>query len=221
MEKYADFDSKNPWVARLWINLPELLNQTEFNEINKQDIANSIHDICEQLSIAFESLQKIKSDQNLTVLTKESAFQNAYSALWRAYSDRFQTTCQKIGYDIGFLFEKNLKFEKDSIEFIKQHPEIPDDFRKILKIDRKIWQNGFADFRNQYIEHKQISHSIKNVYYKLDMLESIFNNVWQAIEDSLAFFINVKLLQPYVLEEIPEKIRDKSCPKRFKIKSKT
>lgn len=173
-----------------------------------------------ELDSAYSELLEVKrleKDKNAAVNTKKSKYQNLYTSLWRAYKDRFQKACIAIGYNIGFLFKDNNNFEKEFLEFIKNHPEIKDRFRKMLKNDRRIWQNGLSDFRNKYIKHKEIGEGIEQIFYKYDSAKNIFDNVWQAIEDTMVILIAAKLKAPLAVIEIPEDKRDPACPERFKI----
>lgn len=220
IEKVSDFGTQEPWVARISFSLLNLVDHLPHSEHQKDKIKGWIFEISKELNSAYSDLlevEKLETIKDVALYTKNSKYQNLYLALWRAYKDRFQKACKEIGYDIGFLFGDNTKFEPKSIEFIKNNPEIPDGFRKMLKGDRKIWQNGLSDFRNLYIEHKEIGEAVEKVFYRPDSARNIFDNVWQAIEDSIVILINAKLQEPLSIAEIPEKERDLACPERFKI----
>jgi len=218
IEKISDFGTSEPWVARIMFSIMDLVDHLPFEKYKKDEIKKWVLEISKELNAAYESLIKIEElevKDNAALYSKHSQYENLYSALWRAYKDRFQKACGGIGYDIGFLFEKDKIFEERSQEFIKDNPEIRDSFRKMLKIDRRIWQNGLSDFRNLYIEHKEIGEEIEKIYYKPDSARKIFENVWQAMEDTLVVFINSKLQDPFTVIEIPEEKRDPACPVRF------
>ena len=140
VEKFANFGTNEDWVARLMMGMPEIIDHIPVSESKKKQIKDISFDIYTELGYAFESLNKI--DTESSVLSLEKEYQNLYSSLWRAYKDRLQNMTQEIGYDIGFLFKKDDAFERESQLFFEQNKELPKEFRKILKIDRKLWQNG-------------------------------------------------------------------------------
>lgn len=220
IEKISNFGTSEPWVARMTFSLLDLAEHLPYSKTQIDEVKKWLFEISKELNAAFEALlevEKLEKQKGSALYSKNAQYQNLYSALWRAYKDRFQKTCEHIGYDIGFLFEDDKKFERKSLEFIKNNSEIPDRFRKMLKIDRKIWQNGLSDFRNLYIEHKEIGEGIEKIFYRPDSARNIFDNVWQSIEDSVAILIGAKLKDPFAIIEIPEKDRDSACPERFRI----
>lgn len=218
LEKLADFGTSEPWVARIWLGLSELVSVLQLPERQKQNFREANNEIAEELSSAFIALGKIKSleaSDTKTILEIRKEYSDLYDHLWRSYKDRFQNTALVLGYDIGFLFKDDKKFEKESVEFTKNNPKIPDKFRKMLKIDRRIWQNGLSTFRNDYIQHRKIGKEIEALYYQIEAAETTFNNVWQTIEDTLVALIQSKIDYPIILVDIPEEKRNSSCPKRF------
>lgn len=220
IQKISNFGTQEPWVARITFSLLDLASHLSYSKKQNDEINKWLFEISKELNAAFEALtevDKLEKQKNSALYSKNAQYQNLYSALWRAYKDRFQKACERIGYNIGFLFEDDSKFERKSLDFIKNNPEIPDNFRKMLKIDRRIWQNGLSQFRNNYIEHKAIGEGIENIFFRPDSARKIFENVWQAIEDSVVVFINTKIKEPFEIYEIPEKDRDKACPERFRI----
>jgi len=220
IEKISNFGTSEPWVARMTFSLIGLVENLPYSKTQIDEIKKWLFEISKELNAAFEALlevEKLEKQKDSALYSKNAQYQNLYSALWRAYKDRFQKTCEQIGYDIGFLFEDDGKFERKSLEFIKNNPEIPDRFRKMLKIDRRVWQNGLSDFRNLYIEHKKIGDGIEKIFYRPDSARNIFDNVWQTIEESIAIVIDGKLAEPLAVAEIPEKDRNPDCPVRFKI----
>lgn len=220
IEKISNYGTEEPWVARIMFSLLHLVDQLTAPEYQKNEIKKWILEIAKELTAAFDSIkaiEKLIQSKDAALFTSQNHYKNAYTCLWRAYKDRFQKTCKAIGYDIGFLFKSDKDFEKESIEFIRNNPEIPDRFRKMLKIDRRVWQNGLADFRNLSIEHREIGEELEEVFFQQESLKTTFDNVWQTIEESIVVLVDAKLEEPLTIAEIPEEERDSECPERFKI----
>lgn len=220
LKKYADFGTSEPWCARISVGLEEIIRALMISESEKQKMRDALGEVSDELGAAFIALKKVRgleTNRYKTVLELNREYSDFYDHLWRAYKDRFQTFCSALGYNIGFLFEKKDSFEKKSIQFIKNNPSISDRFRKRSKIFRRLWQNGLSDLRNLYIQHKQVGREIEGLYYRVDVAERYFLEVWQAIEE-----ISVSLLRTRIplemgidIAEIPENQRDRSCPKKY------
>ena len=54
---------------------------------------------------------------------------------------------KELGFDIGFIFQDDKKFEKGAKEFVEQHPNASE-FEDVARTDRKLWQNMLATHRN-------------------------------------------------------------------------
>lgn len=217
VEKYSDHGSQEPWVARVWMGPLDVINKSDLSEFEKKESVHAVFELAEELDHAFTALEALRAEPKTkpSILTTKKYYSDFYTHLWRAYKDRFQSLCNKIGFNIGFLFKIDKEFEKSSLDFIKKNPKISDNFRLMLKHDKAEWQNGLAQFRNEFIEHKKTSRNIEELFYRVDSAENIFENVWTTIEEVLAFLLSSKLSPPLALAELPEADRDPSCPTRF------
>lgn len=220
VEKLSDFGTGEPWIARIMLGLPDLVDALMIPEDEKQSIKDLILECALELHHAFESLSKImeiENDKNVAVLTKENQYQNIYSAIWRAYKDRMPKICKALGYDIdNFLFRKDEKsFLNASKEFLLANPSIDKEFIEMLGNDRKVWQNGLSEFRNNYIEHNKIDKKVTEIFYKQESAEKSFENAWEAIEDIVTILVGSKLEPMLKIYQIPEAQRDPACPKKY------
>jgi hypothetical protein len=53
-------------------------------------------------------------------------------------------------------------------------------------------------------------------FHRLDSAQTMFENVWQAIEDYVALYVSANLSPTMRLVEIPEHERDPAPPTRFR-----
>jgi hypothetical protein len=122
-----------------------------------------------------------------------------------------------LGLDLGFLFQNDAKFEKRAAELVAARPELAD-LVDVMRRDRADFQNKLAQYRNTYLEHRgeQPDPNMLASFHRLDSAETMFENVWQAIEDYVALYVIANLPPTIQLVEILEEERDPARPSRFR-----
>jgi len=218
VERYADFGTGEPWVARVMIGLSTIVDTTTL--ANRDEIKLAIANVNEALVDAFNDLREIRrieTDADIPVTERQGTYSAFYVHLWRAYKDRFgKKLPTALGHDLGFLWQKDDTFESGAAHLVDDHPEHAD-LIEMLRDDRRSWQQKLALFRNEHLEHKgKLKPEFVASFYALAGAERAFENVWRAIED-----ISVQLLIPHLapgvsLVEIPEVERDPAVPQRFR-----
>ena len=218
VEKYADFGTSDPWVARIMMGLPRLVNAVPAFASRRDAFQTVLGETHEALGMAFNDLREIQrlvQDENVPALDRTKAYENLYGHLWQAYKDRFQKLMRALGYDIGFLFQKDAIFEKGAAEFLEQHPKLAD-LVEMMRRDRADFQKRLGEYRNDYLEHrKDFDPKLVEALHRPDVAEAMFDNVWQAIEDNVALLVQSLLPPQFQLSEIPEAERDPGAPERF------
>jgi hypothetical protein len=209
--------TSEPFVTRLIIGLSDVLNATSYQ--NKQEIKEAIAELTHECVMsAFQSLRELRQIANgsdIPVLRKTKSFDDMYKYLWTAYKDRMQSTAKLLGYDLGFLFQQDVKFRKGCEDFPKANPEVHPSLIGLIKHNRAAWQPDFLRFRNDYLEHHKIQREAVASFYCLERAELTFASVWITIEEILVVLIATKLPSTICLREIPEAERIPSLPKRF------
>ena len=217
----ASFGTGEPWVARVVIALPELLDATPLEPESKEEARRAIGLIHEELGMASQTLrdvERLAAQPSAAELELLRAYTDLYDHLWRAYKDRFPKLACALGYDIGFLFQKQATFEARLEQFVAENPGLPADFAAMLARGRASWQNGLALFRNEVLQHRHVvDPRLVRVLLRPDSARTVFDNVWQAIEDIATCFISLALPPIVALDQIPERDRDTSCPRRFRL----
>jgi hypothetical protein len=214
---FSDVGTSEPFVTRITIGLPEILDATFYE--NRDEISESILGLCmDCLLPAFLSLRelrKIVGNDEIPIVMKTKYCDDMYKSLWTAYKDRMKSTARLMGYDLGFLFQKDLAFEDGCKEFPKAHPEVSHELIIRMKGNRTTWQPDLARFRNEYLEHQKVKREDVAVFYSLEHAELTFRNVWITIEELLVILLATKLSPKMCLREIPEAERNPQVPKRF------
>ncbi|GAI53720.1 unnamed protein product, partial [marine sediment metagenome] len=110
---------------------------------------------------AFISLRELRKFETqgakggrVPIITINKSYYNLYNNLWVAYKDGMQRVVKLLGFDVGFLFQKENQFKQGCENFLKQHPNVNQAFTKMLADVRKSWQNILSTIRNYYLEHK-------------------------------------------------------------------
>ena len=224
LEFFSDIGTGNPFVARIGLGLIDILNSTNFRERKK--INDAIFEILfEGLMPAFISLRELRKFETqgakggrVPIITINKSYYNLYNNLWVAYKDGMQRVVKLLGFDVGFLFQKENQFKQGCENFLKQHPNVNQAFTKMLADVRKSWQNILSTIRNYYLEHKILDIKKVERFFTIENAELLFCNCWQAIEMILVILLRtgMPLDKGIDIAEIPEKERDPDCPKRFR-----
>lgn len=219
IEKYADWGTGEPWVARIIIGLKDLTFAVPAFGSTRDAFMIEMGDVFESLGKAFEDLRMLRhltAQKDASVIPLVGTYESLYSHLWRAYKGRFQKAMKTLGLDIGFLFRPDGKFEAGAAKLLTTQPELGD-LVDLMRRDRAEFQHRLATYRNDYLEHQTAHPDPKMVgaFHQLSSAENMFENVWQAIEDYVALYVVVSLPPSVQLVEIPEGERDRSRPTRF------
>ncbi len=212
----ADVGSREPFFARISA-LPDLLGGAFYN--SKPEIVSAImrmlRDCLVPAFISLRDLRAVASNPATPLLTKTKYFDDMCKSLWSAYKDRVQIAVCQMGYDIGFLFENDIRFKKGCVDFAAANPHVDEGLIEQMKLNRSTWQSDLKRFRNDYLEHQKISYQEMAPFYSLHRAEELFERVWVGIEEILVILIAAKLPQATCLREIPDAERDPDNPKRF------
>jgi hypothetical protein len=214
---FADVGSSEPFVARIPLGLADLLDGT--TQLNKQEIKEAIMsafvDCLMPAFLSLRELRQIAAKDEIPLANKTKHFDDMCKSLWSAFKDRMQIAAKLMGYDIGFLFQRDSLFEQGCTDFSKAHPEVSPVLIAEMKARRATWQSELARFRNDYLEHQTIKREEIAAFYSLERAERLFDSVWVAIEETLVVLIAAKLVPLAALREIPLAERNPACPKRF------
>ena len=218
----SDVGAGEPFVSRLSLGLTEVLDamfvqsQEEVEKTTKikSELGELVFECLIPAFLSLRELRQFAGNKEVPELTIMKHFNDMYRTLWTAYKDRMQTITKLLGFDIGFLFENDQKFEKGCTKFLADHPEIDPEFRVMLKGDRDTWQNRLSRLRNDLLEHKTLKPEDFPDFYKLKSAELVFDNVWMAIEDIIAILAASKFSKSFRLVQIPDSYNNTAL-KRF------
>jgi hypothetical protein len=219
VEPYANFGTGETWVVRIMLGLQELVFAVPAFGPTRDTFMDELGDVFESLGMAFEELRELRSRivRGAPALDIARSYASLYGHLWTAYKDRFQGAMRALGLDIGFLFQNDSNFESRAAALVAERPELAD-LVSLMRRDRADFQGRLADYRNTYLQHRvdEPDPRLVAAFHRPDSAQTMFDNVWEAIEDYVALYVIASLPAAIQLVEIPEKERDPSRPTRFR-----
>lgn len=216
---HANYGTGEPWVARLAIGLPELVDGCKLDATARDEAKGKLFLVVEAIGMAFEALrdvERLAADADAAELSLSKAYANLYGHLWQARKDRWQKLAAAIGYDVGFIFQNDGEFERGASAFSTSHPTVNSAFVGMTRTDRSIWQHALSAIRNQHLEHRApVDPRLVQAFFRPDSARTTFDNVWQAIEEGTMLLLEPLVHEGAEIVEIPEAARDAVCPKRY------
>lgn len=216
---YANVGCSEEFVECFSGELLELIDASMIFDPERQELKEAILTILmEGLIPAFEHLKKIRASigQQMPVLNRMQLYEDFSRVLWHAYKDLMPKATILLGFDLGFLFQKDADFEKGVIEFNKKHASLIMQVCDHLRNQRKNWQNGLANFRNHFLEHRKEGAEKFAKYYKPGQAEVLFDSAWRTMADIFPVFIESHFSPLHSIEEIPMNERDPVRRRRFR-----
>jgi hypothetical protein len=213
---FANIGTGEEFVQQLVIEMLDLADASMIFDPRPRDAILTVS--MEGLMPAFEHLKKIRAarSQALPLLNRQQLYEDFTRALWHAYKDLLPKAALAIGYDIGFLFQNDVNFEKGVGVFLAKYPEILPEFTDHLREQRNRWQNDLAHFRNDFLEHRKEDPQVFRDHYEPDHAENMFDAVWRMSADVLAVLLAQKMPPGFSIREIPLEERDPAHPRRFR-----
>lgn len=220
VERYADFGTGEPWVARLMLGLQELVFAVPAFAETRQDFMNELGEVFEALGMAFQELRTLatKLADGAPALEVTQSYETLYGHLWRAHRDRFPAAMRALGLDIGFYHRKDAEFERGATRLRAARSELAD-LVDLMGRDRADFQNRLAEYRNKYLEHRRrrVDPKLLADFHHPGSALNTFENVWHAMEDYVVLYVKANLPPGFHVVEIPDEERDPTRPTRFRL----
>jgi len=218
---YSTIGTAEPFVHQLINEMPRIVDFGQIMEPQHAAVKEAIGIVAiEGLMPALNSLQKIRSAQaDLPEMDRRQLFDEFGRTLWVAYKGLFPLAVERIGFNIGFLFQNDGNFRKCLDQFQAAHPEpqVPRVFGDYLRQQREGWQNTFSSWRNDCLEHPGLAgcEGFASMYNPAQA-EALFEAAWNTIVVTLAVLLQAKMWPGWRLVEIPVATRNSVVPDRFR-----
>ncbi len=144
---------------------------------------------------AFMELRTIRAPEtaSLPIADRLQPYEDFARKLWKAYKDLTQRTAEIMGFDIGFLYQKDTKFEEGLKKLRADWPALQPGVEDFLRQTRVEWQNDFSKFRNGFVEHQEGERMDFTKFDDNAVVEKLFESVWGTIVDLLVISMSLKL----------------------------
>lgn len=218
VRKFADVGTSEEFVRQL-LELHEILKAVTIRDPEREQVNDALGMIqMEGLLPAFLELRKIREStgKEMPMLDRLQLYEDFARKLWKAYKDLMQQAAVSMGFDIGFLFQKETLFEAGLKKFRELNPSAPDEFEKFARDTRTGWQNELAGFRNKVVEHPSADRRAYQEFYQVSSAEALFDAVWRTTVEILAMLLALRLPKGFVLIEQSPDDPGPRWPKRFR-----
>jgi hypothetical protein len=195
VRKFADVGASEEFVLTV-LDLIDILNATTIFDEQRTEVTSCIGMIAaEGLPAAFLELRKIRSSvgQDLPMLNHLQMYEDFYGKIWKAYKEYTQQAAKAMGFDIGFLFQKDGLFEDGLIAFRGNYPTAPTALEEYLREARRRWQTELANFRNTIAQHPGSDRAQFQKFYEPKFAEAVFTEVWHTIVEILGMLLEFRL----------------------------
>jgi len=243
LSKFYDYGINDPFVTRLFfqilkirdviytdrnektfdkLHLPILQNLMEAR-VAKDECINLINSHAEEIKNGIIS----KYDEERGVIQIDKTINLKLNLFFKDFFIRGVIAIKNtialagfIGYEISFLFGKDINFKKGKEKFLINRPERYKEWLDFMEDYRNQWYTPFSELRRQ-IEHESFNlpdvkyvldknNNIKALFPTLDFkkLDNFLNDLWEDLfsfcEEIVVFLLSTKLPQPYEIVLIPK-----------------
>jgi hypothetical protein len=215
---FANVGTGEPFVKD-YLEVFDILNGTvipaEEREAARDAVGNVLTD---GLIPAFLELRKIRDSihQSLPVVDRYQLYEDFARKLWKSYKDLMQTAAEKMGFDIGFLYQAETKFEAGLKKFRAENPTAVPTMEDYFRETRSKWQNELAKFRNTFVEHQSGERKDYKKFYDHQFSEVLFEAVRRAIVEVLVMLMNFRMPPGFFVGEADPNVPGPKWPKRFR-----
>jgi hypothetical protein len=195
VRRFADVGTSEEFVREM-LYLPDILDGTLIMGEERKQANSSILDVLTGgLVPAFLVLKKIRQSvgQELPIVDHQQMYEDFGGKLWKAYKELMQQAAKDIGFEIGFLFQRDPSFENGLVGFRQKNSTAPGSLEDYLRNVRRSWHTDLANFRNTIIEHPSGDRSQFQKFYDPRFAENLFTEVWHTIVEILAMLLELRL----------------------------
>jgi len=143
-------------------------------------------------------------------------YEDFYGKLWRAYKEYMKRAVKAMGFEFGFLFQKDPQFEKGLKAFREDNPTAPPALEEYLREVRRLWHTELGDLRNTIIQHPDADRARFQRFYDPKFAEALFTEVWHTIVEILGMLLELRLPAGVYLEWQGWNDPGPRWPKRFR-----
>ena len=177
--------------------LQDLVNGSAIFDQDRQELVDAIMVmVTEGFLPAYEDLLAIRAHHNkqIPVLNRRKHYDDFARSLWHGYKDLMPKVIGLLGYDIGFLFQRDAIFRKGLEAFAANNRgNLLLNVAEFMPRQRNGWQDELKTFRNEYLEHRDADVAAKVAqFYEPAWVEKIFVHAWRTAAELIVFLLETR-----------------------------
>jgi hypothetical protein len=187
-----------PFADFFFEEIHDLVNFSTIVNEDRQELHDAIMVmVTEGFLPAYEDLRAIrayKDDQRIPVLNRQKHYDDFARALWHGYKDLLLKVVGLLGYNIGFLFQRDGNFKTGLEAFVAENRgNLLLDLAEFLPRQRDGWQKELKTFRNEYLEHRDADVAAQvEKFYELAWAEKVFVHAWRTAAELIVFLLETR-----------------------------
>jgi hypothetical protein len=212
----TESDTSEEFVTLFSEEFMELIDASSIEGTARDDVKGAVWAILtEGLLPANEQLLKIRASAGQNV--RPQIYEDFSRDLWHAYKDLMPRAALLLGFDLGFLFQKESAFKKGVVRFDMDHPVlIAPNLGGFFRRQRMGWQSNLARFRNHFLDPQPDDRKKFAAFYEPHNTEMLFSVVWGVMANTFPVFIEANFPEGLTIELLPEEKRVAFNGKRFR-----
>jgi len=187
-----------PFADFFFDEIHELVNGSTIVNEDRQEICDAIMImVTEGFLPAYEDLRAIrtfKDNPRVPVLNRKKHYDDFVRALWHGYKDLMPRVLCLVGYDVGFLFQRDGNFKAGLEAFVTENRDyLLLDVSEFLPRQRDGWQQELKTFRNEYLEHRDADAAAQvEKFYEPTWAERVFVHAWRTAAELIVFLLETR-----------------------------
>ena len=187
-----------PFVDFFFEEIQDLVNSSTIDNEDRQELCDAIMVmVTEGFLPAYEDLRGIrayKDDKRIPVLNRRKKYDDFARALWHGYKDLMPKVVNLLGYNIGFLFQRDENFKTGLESFVTENRgNVLLDVAEFLPRQRDGWQKELKTFRNEFLEHRNAGVAAQvEKFYEPAWAEKVFVHAWRTAAELIVFLLETR-----------------------------
>jgi len=196
--QFSATPADRPFADFFFDEIHDLVNASSIVNEDRQELRDAIMVmVTEGFLPAYEDLRAIrayKEDRRIPVLNRKKHYDDFARTLWHGYKDLLPKVVGLLGYNIGFLFQRERNFTTGLEAFVADNRlNVLLDLAEFLPRQRNGWQRELMTFRNEYLEHRDADVAAQvEKFYEPAWAERVFVHAWRTAAELIVFLLETR-----------------------------
>jgi hypothetical protein len=195
--QFSSTPADSPFMDFFFDELQNLVNTSTIFDQDRQELLDAIMIMAtEGFLPAYEDLRAIRAykGHHIPVLNRKKHYEDFARSLWHGYKDLMPKVVGLLGYDTGFVFQRDGKFKAGLEAFVADnHGDLLLNVAEFLPRQRNGWQEELKTFRNGYLEHRDADVAAQvERFYEPVWAEKVFLHAWRTAAELIVFLLETR-----------------------------